>query len=76
MPFFTETHWMQNLGKVWVWIALTVPSTALSFTFFIMWSRKDMERKRAADDEEMVLFRSPNTATNSDSDGGAALGGE
>ena len=55
MPFFAMNHWMGNTNKFWVWAALTIPSTALCFMFYIFWGRKEsMERRAPLGEEEMV----------------------
>ena len=55
MPFFASNHWMGGAGRIWVWIALTVPSTTLCFLFYLFWNRKETQRKKkaAVDEEEM-----------------------
>ena len=55
MPFFASSHWIDGPSRIWVWVALTVPSTTLCFVFYLFWNRKETERKKKAslDEEEM-----------------------
>lgn len=34
MPFFSNNKWLAETSRLWVWIALTVPSTAACFLFY------------------------------------------
>jgi len=52
MPFFATNKYLSNITKFWVWVALTIPSTSLSFLFYIRWNMKESKRKRAAISEE------------------------
>lgn len=51
MPFFDD-KWMQNVRRFWLWIALTVPTTALCFAFYVIWGRKEARRKRVFQDRD------------------------
>lgn len=35
MPFFQNDEWLSHSSKLWVWVALTVPSTGLVFSFYV-----------------------------------------
>ena len=52
MPFFGEDGWMRNVSRFWLWIAITVPTTALCFTFYVVWGKKEARRKKALQDED------------------------
>jgi len=54
MPFFDGNKWMADVGKIWLWIALTVPTTGLCFAFYVMWGRKEARKKIAQDEGEKV----------------------
>lgn len=41
MPFFAQQHWMGAWSRVWIWIALTIPSTAAAFVIFLAYNRKE-----------------------------------
>ncbi|RFU25086.1 hypothetical protein B7463_g11250, partial [Scytalidium lignicola] len=62
MPFFADTHWMQEMNRLWVWIVLTVPATTLCFIYYMIWTRNESRqiKKTAKDEEELVaMSRSP-----------------
>lgn len=40
MPFFSKNGWMSEASRVWLWVVLTVPSTALAFAFYQYWRRR------------------------------------
>lgn len=46
MPFFNQQEWLSNPGKIWVWVALTVPSTGVAILFYIWWTRKDIRKSK------------------------------
>lgn len=60
MPFFDEEGWMRNVSRFGLWIAITVPTTALCFTlcfklcftFYMVWGKKEARRKKALQDED------------------------
>ncbi|KAF2176210.1 hypothetical protein K469DRAFT_36556 [Zopfia rhizophila CBS 207.26] len=52
MSFFDEDKWMHNVSRFWLWIALTVPTTALCFAFYVVWGRKEAGRKKVLQDED------------------------
>ncbi|KIX09412.1 uncharacterized protein Z518_00492 [Rhinocladiella mackenziei CBS 650.93] len=56
MPFFTDTAYLSHASRLWIWVALTVPSTAICFFFYFEWSKKESKRKRESiqKDEELV----------------------
>jgi len=39
MPFFATNQWLGDTSKFWVWVVLTVPSTALAFAFYWYFKR-------------------------------------
>ena len=57
MPFIAQNQWMQNIGRIWVWIVLTFPSTVLAVLFYVFFTRRGMTRPRGphtrTDEEEM-----------------------
>jgi hypothetical protein len=54
MPFFDDDPWMKKVNKFWVWIILTVPCTALAFTFYMMWRKRETDRKKKRADDTMI----------------------
>ncbi|ERF73686.1 hypothetical protein EPUS_00939 [Endocarpon pusillum Z07020] len=44
MPFFTKRAWMSGTSRIWLWVALTVPSTILAFAFYTYWKARDEKR--------------------------------
>lgn len=44
MPFFTGNEWLSQTSRLWVWLALTIPSTGLAFGFYFYWRRRDICR--------------------------------
>lgn len=40
MPFFSQSAWMGEASRIWLWFVLTVPSTALAFAFYQFWKRR------------------------------------
>ncbi len=40
LPFFTQQPWMEKTSRIWLWVALTVPSTLLAFVVFLIFVRK------------------------------------
>jgi phosphoglycerol transferase MdoB-like AlkP superfamily enzyme len=46
MPFLSDNLWMQNVGRFWLWIVLTVLTTFLFFVFYVVWSRRETMLKR------------------------------
>jgi hypothetical protein len=44
MPFFANNEWLGDASRFWVWVILTVPSTALAFAFYIYWKRHNDAR--------------------------------
>lgn len=45
MPFFQGNTWLSHTSRLWIWLALTVPSTLLAFAFYIYWRRREEHRK-------------------------------
>lgn len=46
MPFFSENEWMSHASRFWLWIVLSVPSTAACFAFYDMWRRRAQKAAR------------------------------
>ena len=40
MPFFAQQKWMGAAGRIWLWIALTLPSTIVAFVIYVAITRK------------------------------------
>jgi hypothetical protein len=40
MPFFAQNSWMGETSRIWLWVVLTGPSTALAFAFYRYWKRR------------------------------------
>lgn len=47
MPFFSENKWMGSATRFWLWIVLSVPSTAACFAFYEMWRRRAQKMAQA-----------------------------
>jgi hypothetical protein len=45
MPFFTQNPWFDDTIRIWVWFALTLPSTIFAFAFYTFWSRHEAKEK-------------------------------
>jgi hypothetical protein len=50
MPFFSNSNWMSDTSRVWVWVALTIPSTFLAFAFYTYWKNRDQQRRDSTED--------------------------
>ncbi|KAI9766516.1 MAG: hypothetical protein M1840_006473 [Geoglossum simile] len=56
MPFFNGDPWLKASNRIWIWLALTIPSTLLCFMFYLTWSHRESKRKAAtAQDLELQL---------------------
>lgn len=53
MPFFTNNEWMEGTSKIWLWIALTVPSTGLAFAFYLYWQSRNEAKDKIGSSIEM-----------------------
>jgi Mg2+ and Co2+ transporter CorA len=52
MPFFSQSPWMGKIDRAWLWVALSIPSTAIAFAVFYMCTRRgDREIERNHDVE-------------------------
>jgi hypothetical protein len=40
MPFFSNSDYLKDVGKLWVWIVLTVPSTVVAFLIYLRIMRR------------------------------------
>lgn len=43
MPFFAQQKWMGEATRIWIWVVLTAPSTALAIAFYWWWTRRGMD---------------------------------
>ncbi|EPE31528.1 hypothetical protein GLAREA_12284 [Glarea lozoyensis ATCC 20868] len=50
MPFFDTNPWFNSVARIWVWFALTVPSTGFAFVFY--WYFHKVHNTRQVDAEE------------------------
>ena len=54
MPFFNNNAYVSSASRFWIWIVLTIPSTALAFSFYVYRRRYEdarNRRKKELDDE-------------------------
>ncbi|RYP11601.1 hypothetical protein DL766_010026 [Monosporascus sp. MC13-8B] len=51
IPFFGENEWMNDSSKVWLWVVLTIPSTAI--LFLVYWWRKRQGLRTSRQEEEL-----------------------
>ncbi|KAK0646238.1 hypothetical protein B0T16DRAFT_390708 [Cercophora newfieldiana] len=45
MSFFNQQEWLNDPGKVWVWVILTALSTALSVVIYTLSTRKELRKE-------------------------------
>lgn len=45
MPFFTTNTYLTNARHFWIWIALTVPTTAIAYAVYHFWRQHDEKRE-------------------------------
>jgi hypothetical protein len=45
MPFFDEDPWLGKASRVWVWFALTTPSTIFAVLFYVLHSRRAWKKR-------------------------------
>jgi hypothetical protein len=45
MPFFADSSYLRPVSRFWVWVALTVPSTAIAFTTYAVVTRRRRQTK-------------------------------
>ena len=50
MPFFAEYPWMKNVKRMWIWVILTLPTTALAVTFYYVYTRKNLSIRKVPED--------------------------
>jgi hypothetical protein len=81
MPFFAANPWFNSVARIWVWFALTVPSTGFAFVFYWYFHKVHNTRQvsieeeyETSDNEEgsdvvslAVSWRNPMTPPPSDS---------
>lgn len=48
MPFFAQSKWMTHAQRIWLWVALTVPSTLLVGIFYIFYSHRSKLKQNQA----------------------------
>ena len=41
MPFFDNNAWLSSPAKIWLWVALAIPSTISAFAFYLYWKKRD-----------------------------------
>lgn len=51
MPFFSQQEWLNDPARMWLWVVLTVPSTALAVFVYLLFTRKEL-KPRNQDNEE------------------------
>ena len=51
MPFFTQNEWIDDVARVWVWFALTLPSTIFAFAFYQLWNRHEARTRKNVDSD-------------------------
>lgn len=44
MPFFNQEAWLSDPAKIWLWVVLTIPTTALSAFVYFLFTRKELKR--------------------------------
>ena len=66
MPFFSTNAYLTDASRFWIWIVLTVPSTALAFAFYLFRRWRDEARNRKAKlfDSEIELSKLIHSAAN------------
>ncbi|KAH8900299.1 hypothetical protein GQ53DRAFT_816313 [Thozetella sp. PMI_491] len=52
MPFFAQQSWMNDADHVWLWIILTVPSTAISIAAYDLFTKRGMRVHGERDTQE------------------------
>jgi hypothetical protein len=59
MPFFSSTDYLTTPLRFWIWVAFTVPSTAIAFIIY----QKVMKRSKARleDEEAQHLVTGPDS---------------
>ena len=45
MPFFDNEPWLGKASRVWVWFALTTPSTVFAVLFYIIHSKRTWKKR-------------------------------
>ncbi|KEF53866.1 uncharacterized protein A1O9_10268 [Exophiala aquamarina CBS 119918] len=56
MPFFSQNQWLGSIGRVWLWVALTVPATSMCFWFYISWGRHESRRSKELRDADAEMI--------------------
>jgi hypothetical protein len=71
MPFFSQNPWMEKVGRIWVWIVLTIPSTIFAILFYIYWKRRQTRLRTPKKDVENggASMRTMSIAIESDDEG-------
>jgi hypothetical protein len=62
MPFFSQHPWIATIDRAWLWVTLTIPSTAIAFAIFYLFTRRgdkaieaDSEREAEGEDGDVEL---------------------
>jgi heme/copper-type cytochrome/quinol oxidase subunit 2 len=68
MPFFSQNPWMEKVGRIWLWVILTIPATIFAFLFYTYWKRRQWRVKTTQKDTENgnVRMRAISLAIESD----------
>jgi hypothetical protein len=51
MPFFSSNEYLTTPTRIWVWIVLTIPSTALAFFIYRKVMRRAQQKYNLGDEE-------------------------
>lgn len=57
MPFFSDDEWMGHVDRFWIWLVLSLPSTAACFLFYRIWRRRAQRPTGGINDDEICLER-------------------
>ncbi|KAL8725462.1 MAG: hypothetical protein Q9181_006413 [Wetmoreana brouardii] len=47
MPFFSNDEYLSNNTTVWVWVVLTVPTTAVAYAFYHFWRKHEAGKRKS-----------------------------
>ena len=42
MPFFSSNEYLSNDTAAWIWVVLTMPTTAIAYAFYHFWRKHEM----------------------------------
>jgi len=63
MPFFGENMYLSSANRVWIWVLLTVPSTAGAFLFYWWLTRRRGKRISKEMNAEAVATALPRSSS-------------